>query len=138
MYKKLAALTILLASTNSFADCAAVARIGTGAVLFGDFKFDNKYSISINNVTNERQTYEVCREIHTQYRDHTNHYQASECSHVHINPHEGLQQDFILTLHTNYNRLSEHPTHVYADSMVYIRGECNAEGNMHKLIVMQE
>lgn len=136
--KKLLLLFILLISTNSFANCAATARANTGAVRFGDFQFDGVYAVSINNPTDVQQTYEICREVHSQYYNHTSHFQASDCYHVHIKAHEGLSQDSKLTLHTNYNRLEEHPKGVWLDTIIRIRGECNVDANEHIVVPMQE
>lgn len=138
MKKLLLLLTILLVSTNSFANCGATARSNTGAVRFGNFNYNAEFKISINNPTDVDQVYEVCREGHAQYRDHSQHFYAATCENYTIKAHEGLAKDLVTRVDTNFNRLKPHDRGVWLDAVIHIRGECSTDANEHKVVELQE
>lgn len=136
MYKKLAAIIILLASTNSFADCGATAKSNTEWIMHGHFHYWGVYNISINNTTDTDQTYEVCREAHAQFVDHTYHFSAASCEHFTIKAHEGLAQQLGTKLDTLFPTAGPTPG-VHLDAIIHIRGVCNADGYEHKVVPLQ-
>lgn len=134
MIKNLIAISCIALSANANANCAATATNATGAVNFGNWHYDTKYKIAINNASGVEQTYEVCREGHAQFYDHTVHFSSTACDHYTIKNGEGLQKDLTLQVNTNFDKLKPHDRGVGLDAIIRIRGECNCDAHEHKVV----
>lgn len=133
--KKLLLLIILLASTNSFADCIVDAKIDTGRVPFGEFTFNGIFKANLANRTSEIQTYSICYEVHSQYKDHSHHFQTQRCDTITLNPNEYFNRDNIkVPLTTNYQYHHDVPKGVFIDAIVAIRGECSCYKDENKVV----
>ncbi len=134
MLKKLLVISILLTSTNSFANCATVARSTTDVIKTGMFTYPGHFEVSINNQTAAIQQYEICMELHSQFKDHTFHAQAHNCYTVTINPGQGygkISDDFKLTTAYHPNQAGND---VYLDAIMKVNGECNSVAHENKRV----
>ena len=137
MKKLLLLSAILLASTNSFADCTVDAVADTGRVPFGEFTFNGIFKVNLANRTNETQTYSICYEVHSQYWDNSHHYQIQRCDTHTLAPYEAFNADNIkVPLTTKYQYHQGVPNGVHLDAIVHIRGESSCYKDAHRIATL--
>lgn len=134
--KKLVLVSLLgcVLSANVFANCAAIARSSTDIVKTGLFIYPGHFEVSINNTTGTINQYEICTELHSQFKDHTFHAQAHNCYTVTINPGHGYQKitdDFKLT--TAYHP-SQAGNDIFLDAILTVKGECTTVAHENKKV----